>query len=134
MEHSGRSGAVNLRHGAPCRAAGLSRERLGALAGVRLEPVRAARLLLDTLMAGAPASWRIELRAKRASGGMDRQFFAVGDASAAAARAVELGQACDVYAGVLPRARLVVHPVSVVGHAARTLPLYVQENGRAVRL
>jgi len=30
--------------------------------------------------------------------------------------------------------RLVVHPVSVVGHAARTLPLYVQENGRAVRL
>ena len=30
--------------------------------------------------------------------------------------------------------RLVVHPVSCLSHAASTLPVYVQENGWAVRL
>ena len=63
----------------------------------------ALRLQLAVIAGNEPAGSYIELRFKRAGGGMAQDFIPVGELERAAASAVNRGQLGDVYLGVCPR-------------------------------
>ncbi len=65
----------------------------------------ALRLLLAAIAGNEPSTSRLEVRSKRAKGGMSQAFFPVREPDRAARAITNLGQLTDVYVGAAPRVR-----------------------------